>query len=263
MNQLITTYNGGFPFQLDDLRFLDSAQREAFLGVIKALVGYKTGAVISGCEIMSNDGTNIHIADGYVFLSNEIFYAPAQDIPVLSSGAYYWVIATSYDASGDKNFDGLVKHTYEIRQAKCQAFDTPPTDGLLLDDDGWVSVALTSFNVSLFNATFSNVNGTLKYKIINSMAFVMIYLSINIATADASSVGITISLPSELFTVDQGGATHGFDAFGTGIHDDMTKNSCALILKQAGLVIEKDNGSTAFATGYHSFSGQLFGGYRR
>lgn len=257
MNQLITTYNGGFPFQLDDLRFLDNAQREAFLGIIKAMVGNQKAAILAGCKIASNDGTTIHVNEGYVFLNNEIFYAPAQDLPVITSGSYYWVPDITYDATGDKSFDGVIQHTYEIRRAKCQSSTTVLGDGLVLGVSEWVSIDLTTDNVTLYGGTLSINSGQLKYKIINNMIFILLKLNFSVTSSNGIQTHLTIALPPELMNIDQAGnQISGLSGFGATVFDTTQKINFQLQIVQAGLSLEKGD---AIGNGDYTIVGQLFG----
>lgn len=124
MNNLKTNINGGFPFVLDDLRFLHDSYKEAIRGFIN---GYGNQAVImSGCVRSVNSGT-VNITEGYVIMSGEMFHFPAQSYPTPQPGEVeYFVVDVTYDPSGNKVFeDGQSHDTYEIRKAKLQVAQPP------------------------------------------------------------------------------------------------------------------------------------------
>jgi hypothetical protein len=216
MNNFKTDINGGLPFRLDDLRFMTAAQMEAFVGVMQAMIGDLPYAILNGCEYSVNEDGSWHINAGYIYFDNEIFYAPAQDLPALTSGGYFWDLNITYDHSGDKTFllDG-VHSTYEVRRAKLNYYDTgiegtrPPmlSDNMLqilkdrigVDNSKWVDISLNSSNVSIgASGALSSINGSLKYKIIGKTAFIQVNLSLTVTTSNSDSTAILIILPSIL-----------------------------------------------------------------
>lgn len=118
MNKFKTTDNGGLPFVLDDLRWMDASYREAFLGFWAAFAnGNADSFILSGCSMADqNVGTTVN--EGYIYLYGEICYVPEHEIPA-GSGTAHWEIISSYDSTGFKTFaDSATHDTYEIRRAQ-------------------------------------------------------------------------------------------------------------------------------------------------
>jgi len=125
MNQLRTNTNGGFPFVLDDLRWMDSAYRDTFTSIFSYLkdAGLGSGVpqtsfIISGCEIVHN-APNYDIAAGYIVRVGEIFKVEAHSISDSLPNTYQWKAVLGYDGSGTKTLQGGGTYdAYEIRMAE-------------------------------------------------------------------------------------------------------------------------------------------------
>lgn len=118
MKRLKTDINGGFPFVLDDLRWMQSGVEEAFKGLGTVVLAGQPMRVLSGIASTVNPSTfEVSITSGYVFMDGEVFFVPAQTVPFV--GQKYWFdVVTTFDPAGDKIFQsgGPAKQTYEIRQ---------------------------------------------------------------------------------------------------------------------------------------------------
>jgi len=131
MNKLKTIENGGFPFVLDDLRWMDLGIRNAFLGIFSAF-NSDNGFIVSGCVKTIDTGT-VTITEGYIVLSGEIYYLPTQSYSEAVAGEVEIVsIDLSYDVNGNKIFqNGSNNSTYEIRNVKVEKVATPaPVDSI-------------------------------------------------------------------------------------------------------------------------------------
>ena len=135
MNGLKTTDNGGFPFQLDDLRWIDSGIREAFKGIMSAYgIDDSTAVILSGCQ--RSGGGTVSLTEGYVSIGGEICYVPAQTWPAHAGGTdeEYFVIESTFDPAGSKTFESAsVYDTYELRRGKIQT-GVPPAGHTSLSD---------------------------------------------------------------------------------------------------------------------------------
>jgi hypothetical protein len=118
MNKFKTNINGGLPFTLDDLRWMDAAYREAFLGFWKAFAtDTKDGFILAGCA-MADQSVGTTVNEGWICLNGEICYVPEHTIPAGSATAH-WDFDLSYDSTGLKTFaDSTTNDTYEVRVAK-------------------------------------------------------------------------------------------------------------------------------------------------
>lgn len=115
MNKLLTNFNGGFPFVLDDVRFLQDAIWQGLEGLTKAFGNCRlVGAVVS------DNGTSYDVTEGFIILNGEVLYVPADSVP---AGAdiedYGFLVSETFDAAGDKVFqDASTQQTYQLRTAK-------------------------------------------------------------------------------------------------------------------------------------------------
>lgn len=116
MNRLKTNQSGGFPFVLDDLRFLDNAYRQAFTNIAYAIS--LSDCILWGCDL-SDDGTDITVTEGAVWLNGEILHVPEQTITYVPGHNYFLRLSASYDPNGLKTFaDSNLYDTYELRVAE-------------------------------------------------------------------------------------------------------------------------------------------------
>lgn len=123
MNKLITSgFTGGFPYELDDIRWNDEAYRDVFTSILK---GFSTGStdnlnfIIQGCvpTYVSNPYQPINLTSGYVMLNGEILKVDAH-IGNTSTATHYQK-AVSYNPDGikiskDGNYTGS---TYQMNRA--------------------------------------------------------------------------------------------------------------------------------------------------
>ncbi len=218
MNNFKTDIDGGLPFRLDDLRFINAAQMEAFTGVIQALVGDIPYAILNGCESTFGLNDSLHFNAGYIYFNNEIFYAPEQNLVLqFTQGDLVWEVDTSYDTAGDKAFkvDGVIHSTYEIRRAKIVEYEIQQSGGIEFNIDNvltilknrigvdtspqWTEILLTSSNVSISTTgSISGIGGSLHYKVIGKTVFIRISLNLTIDTGDINTTQISIALPTAL-----------------------------------------------------------------
>lgn len=212
MNRLKTTDTGGFPLRLDDFRWLDEAEREAFLGVVKTLIGDEEQCILYGCEITIEPGTGWDCTEGFVFFNDEIYYVAAHwvDWPT-DPYSLYFEEDIDHDSDGYKVFENTGTHeTYEIRRAKLNTGATAPPNTMPWDTDdfitilkvrldlyqpppvtGWTTVALNSGNVTLLSGSLSSVSGDITYKIDGKTIFVAINL-ITVVSSPGGSLNITL-----------------------------------------------------------------------
>jgi len=124
MNKLQTEFDGGMPFALDDLRFMQAANRKALASLARALVKYsgkEVPVIIYGAQISNNGTDTVSISEGAMYYNEEIWHIPAHSFtsPIPLTESPFWNLERSFDPSGDKIFyDGEMHRTYEIRNAK-------------------------------------------------------------------------------------------------------------------------------------------------
>jgi len=127
MNKLITTDNGGMPFDLDDLRwFLGQSNSDA--GIYQALnnmlgyfgAGTQPNFVINGVS-GSASGNDVVVTSGWVYLGEELLYCEggtAVNGNLASDSRVYLTKSTTYDSTGSESFrSGVTYDTYQKNRA--------------------------------------------------------------------------------------------------------------------------------------------------
>jgi hypothetical protein len=138
MNKLKTTYDGGFPFVLDDIRWIQTANERALASLARALVSYsgkETPVILYGAAVSNNGSDTVTISEGALYYNAEIWYIPAHSFssPIPMQESPYWNLESSYDPAGDKIFyDGEMRQTYNVRLAKAAMTTTANAEVSLL-----------------------------------------------------------------------------------------------------------------------------------
>lgn len=131
MDQLLTSFNGKMPVTLDDFRFADQANRNAFYALMTAFgVSQAESFKISGCTVVRN-GNTFSCAAGYISLAGEICKVDAHSINVLPYQSAKFQLHISYDPAGLKAYEvGTMHDCYQIRKAQLVATTAqyPSTD---------------------------------------------------------------------------------------------------------------------------------------
>jgi hypothetical protein len=123
MNRLKTDIFGGFPFDLDDIRWEQEAVRDAIKGMCSA---FGTTFILSGCQITVNPGS-VACTAGYICIGGEICKVDAHSTLTASGTIEYWAIEVSYNSLGLESFENLSSaDTYEVRIAKVLSSVSPP-----------------------------------------------------------------------------------------------------------------------------------------
>ncbi|MCZ2393065.1 MAG: hypothetical protein LC105_04300 [Chitinophagales bacterium] len=92
MKKLITDNAGGFPFVLDDLRWIESGNQEIFKALITPYLPYSdisNAIIVSGLKVESLFGYLMGCEEGYVYWGGEVFYCPGFDFGTFPN-AEYW-----------------------------------------------------------------------------------------------------------------------------------------------------------------------------
>lgn len=110
MNKLITTYNGGMPFTLDDLTFLQNNIEKGFVDIIRSMNELNANNIIL-------NGINYNLATekvsaGTFFHDDRIYYLP-EDVTVDSEypEGYELYYTPSYDQNGIKVFNNGIAYS--------------------------------------------------------------------------------------------------------------------------------------------------------
>lgn len=120
MKYLKTDINGGFPFVSDDLKWIQDANKEVIVDILKAFnLPSNINCILYGCEV--NDmGSYYSINPGAILLGGEVCKVDAHTVNKPSGILQnYWVYDVQWDSQGLKVFeDGNSHNTYQITKAK-------------------------------------------------------------------------------------------------------------------------------------------------
>jgi hypothetical protein len=172
MNKLISTNIGGMPFDSDDLRFLDTAQREVFNAIGLGLSGSSNPIIrLWGVDVVSN-GLNWDISEGVVFANGEFYHVPVHSVAKeIGSDVNYWSEHITFDPAGNENFKiSGTFDTYQVREVKLKDSLTDGSPGVgdhvvggnhkpPLFSEIWASVVVTN---SLQSQILNSSNNRLK-----------------------------------------------------------------------------------------------------
>jgi len=115
MNQLVTTFTGGMPIVLDDLRWNDSAYRAAMNAI---LLAFGNNFIVQGCVPTVSLGV-VSISAGYIMLNGQLLQVDAH---TTAENGYYQLV-TSYNSAGQKTFaNGITEQTYQQNRGLATAY---------------------------------------------------------------------------------------------------------------------------------------------
>ncbi len=133
MKKLVTDIDGGFPFMLNDLRWMSEGIYEAISELVNPFIPPGQDAIIlSGCEITSLGSSQYSITEGYIYLNlwgnYEICKFEAQTITVNSGQQLRFNIVNTYDSdpAGSKVFFNSANHNVYLNR-KAQAISSSNT----------------------------------------------------------------------------------------------------------------------------------------
>jgi hypothetical protein len=116
---------GGWPFTLNDLRYMDNGIRDALAMLCNSLLPNSGVLVLSGCNLTGTlipDGINV--SEGIVLIDNEIckFEPQVLTVEYFAVGTVsFWDTVTTYDPEGASFFienPSVAINTYAIKKAK-------------------------------------------------------------------------------------------------------------------------------------------------
>ena len=117
MNKLLTP-NGGLPIFLDDLAYTDSAVRDALKGVIFEIAAqYSGNMILGGCEL-TNNGTTVTVASGYLLIEYEVCVFAGTSFPVASGTTGTFSRELVSDIAGNRTWaNGTSSSPWQTRRA--------------------------------------------------------------------------------------------------------------------------------------------------
>lgn len=153
MDKLKTTNNGGMPFDLDDLRWIDKGVRDTFKAIGNAMADSETdGVVLWGCDV-TDAGGSYNIASGAIYAANEIWLVDAHSVVKLAgAGSWYIKKVITYDPTGNETFENSATvDTYEIRRLRWTNTDI---DGVAGSNPDFVNVGFNVLSPQKFSDVF-------------------------------------------------------------------------------------------------------------
>lgn len=127
MNKLLFP-NGGMPVFLDDLAFVQSAEFDAFKGIIRAVAdAYSGNLILGGCVLTEPTSTTATLSEGWVMLGYEIYYVPGNTVSKPAGPSYTGEIQPDVylDAAGNRTFgNGSSQNPWQVRRAKLGPYAT-------------------------------------------------------------------------------------------------------------------------------------------
>ena len=118
MNKLDTTNNGKQPIFLNDIRFVDEANRNAFFALIKA-ISKDENRILYGCEITTIVNDDYSIAEGAVVIQGEVLQVSAQNFTTTNLADTYFILQETDLAEGIRVFgNGSTHYVYKKRDAQ-------------------------------------------------------------------------------------------------------------------------------------------------
>lgn len=205
MYKLQTNYNGGMPFELNDIRWDQDSVRDVLKGILDSFKYTDSGGFkLNGCIVTDIEG-GYQCSAGYVYFSGEVFKVDAHTVSFGSEGCHYvFGVVTTYDIAGNDVFkDGSAHSTYEIRKAvlivntdvSFIASNFLQYNGLSIKEiiyDFTSEKETAWINIADFQSNFANSSiapgSTCDYK---KDSFNTVWLR-GMATSDASSAGCNI-----------------------------------------------------------------------
>lgn len=110
MNKLLT-YEGGQPFTLEDIDFM----QEAFAEVISGLASAYSNFILSGCKL-TVAGDKVTWTAGYIIIDQQVYRVEAGSITAPSTDNLYWKVITT-DSQGVVFEDGSQNKIYRRSKA--------------------------------------------------------------------------------------------------------------------------------------------------
>lgn len=163
MDKLITTNNGGMPFDLDDLRWIEQGVAASFKALAKAMnLNNETGFRLWGATV-TDAGGSYNISAGAIFAFDEIWLVDAHSLTKLAgSGSYYWKQVITHDVSGFETFESAATvDTYQVRRMKLTNTDVDgAAGGSDINGLQFLSMSDAFTTLSVFNTLNDQINNT-------------------------------------------------------------------------------------------------------
>lgn len=155
MNKLLTEFTGGFPFLLNDLRFIDDAVKLAIADLTTAVAGSEP-VIIYGCQTQQQ-ANFVSVSEGAIFWQGEIWHVYPHNFtaPNPMTEAPYWNFVTENGPEGSRTFENAETHqVHQIRKAVASVSPVAGALGSLAFDDvvSYAQINNSVHNLSLVSA---------------------------------------------------------------------------------------------------------------
>jgi hypothetical protein len=138
MNKLETNYDGGMPFDLDDIRFIQDAWRQAF-GAFNFIRKQDNTTIINNIilnpyNLVGTFPGPYTTTENFILHDKEIWWMPSQAVASLSNDTWF-VFSETNDTAGSDIFEDTVTHeTYKVRQVSIVINATQPANSIRFSD---------------------------------------------------------------------------------------------------------------------------------
>lgn len=132
MNKLETNYNGGMPFDLDDIRFMQDSWRQGFkaMNFIKEQDSITTINNVILNPLAYTGAAPWTSVENFIIHDGEVWWIPSQTVTTLSSNTWLVFSETNDPAGSDIFEDTTTNETYKVRQVQIVVNATQPANSI-------------------------------------------------------------------------------------------------------------------------------------
>lgn len=117
------------PLKLDDFELIQDAYKYGFDAVVRSLLPDSTYFILKGC-VKTIVGSTIHLTEGYIFVTDEIYYIPAAEFTEDSLKVLY--VAPDFSTTENRIFHDTNTHdVWDIRVYKYVYSTGEPAGGII------------------------------------------------------------------------------------------------------------------------------------
>ena len=209
MDKFKSTYNGGIPRTLNDLRWITGQENNQ--GIHQALNNmlgsFGTNFIVQGCEVTGTAPTQ-SLSEGWIYLAGEMLKVDAISGTLNTASDYTFTKITTYDTSGDKTLQStIVGQTYQkdrgVLSGGAGTLNVLTGDRYKNQFDEWKSFDITGINTNFVSnsaATGLVINDValdtantgsshFRYKIVGKTVYWNINADFTIQSNDTGSIG--------------------------------------------------------------------------
>lgn len=161
MNKFDTTNNGKQPIYLDDFRFVETANFQAFSSIFDVLTD-ATNNILYGCALTDNGGGNWDITEGAIVIDKEVLEVSAESFVCADIANCYFLLKETDLPEGLRVFGDETNHfVYKGRTAQIVEEGAPTPSHLGIQSETIQSVFADLFDKkTAFNKNFGTAGST-------------------------------------------------------------------------------------------------------